>query len=436
MVKDPHVDAEKELNKAELYFDSEYYKKAGKSFKSAGDLYFKLNEFKIARESYSYAAKSFDFENRSDLTIEALRNAGDSSILINDFSTSNKFFKNTIRFIPDLRKVENRNLYFLFFSTLSYLCLFLEGKQDQGLDFIKEIRKDVESEYFKDSPYISLIKNLTIAIRDKNESYLNKIEQDLNQYDFSEAEQKLLKLVLALANANISLKINLSLDKDQYTTRDIINLTLNLDSTPIIDVSKYPFYDYNFKKLKITNITMSLSDNITPQEKQELPITLNHGEKYDFMFVLKAQFQVDDPFIGPFVVTCELDDIFLVYRKDSETIRPNIISPPPSLDISMKNLRPPLIDKSFPMEFLIENKSEGDASEISIITKLPQQLKLIRGALKKQMYSLSSNDKITWEINLKPIEAGDYIIELCIEFKDPDGNKYEEIKKFPLAIKL
>ena len=436
MGKDPHVDAEKELNKAELYFDSEYYKKAGKSFKSAGDLYFKLNEFKIARESYSYAAKSFDFENRSDLTIEALRNAGDSSILINDFSTSNKFFKNTIRFIPDLRKVENRNLYFLFFSTLSYLCLFLEGKQDQGLDFIKEIRKDVESEYFKDSPYISLIKNLTIAIRDKNESYLNKIEQDLNQYDFSEAEQKLLKLVLALANANISLKINLSLDKDQYTTRDIINLTLNLDSTPIIDVSKYPFYDYNFKKLKITNITMSLSDNITPQKKPALPITLNPGENYDFMFALKPQFQVDDPFIGPFVVTCELDDIFLVYRKDSETIRPNIISPPPSLDISMKNLRPPLIDKSFPMEFLIENKSEGDASEISIITKLPQQLKLIRGALKKQMYSLSSNDKITWEINLKPIEAGDYIIELCIEFKDPDGNKYEEIKKFPLAIKL
>jgi len=181
---------------------------------------------------------------------------------------------------------------------------------------------------------------------------------------------------------------------------------------------------------------MSLSDNITPQKKPELPIPLNLGENYDFMFALKPQFQVAEPFIGPFVITCELDDIFLVYRKDSEIIKPNIVSPPPSLEISMKNLRPPLIDKSFPMEFLIENKSKGDANEISIITKLPQQLKLIRGALKKQMYSLSSNDKITWEINLKPLEAGDYIIELDIEFKDPDGNKYEVIKKFPLAIKL
>jgi len=171
MGKDPRVDAEKELNKAELYFDNEQYKKAGKSFKSAGDSYFKLREFKIARECYSYAAKSFDFESKSDITIEALRSAGDSSLFIEDFSTSNKFFKNTIRFIPDLYKVENRNLYYLFFSTLSYLCLFLEGKQDQGLEFIKEIRKDVESEHFKDSPYIGLIKDLTIAIRDKNEKY-------------------------------------------------------------------------------------------------------------------------------------------------------------------------------------------------------------------------------------------------------------------------
>ncbi len=436
MGKDPHVDAEKELNKAELYFDNEQYKKAGKSFKTAGDLYFKLNEFKIARECYSYAAKSFDFENRSDITIETLRNAGDSSLLIDDFSTSSKFFKNTIRYIPDLRKVENRNLYYLFYSTLSYLCLFLEGKQDQGLDFIKEIRKEVESDYFKESPYIGLIKNLTIAIRDKNESYLTKIEQDFNQYDFSQAEQKLLKTVLALANAYISLKTNLKLDKDQYTTRDIITLTLNIDSTPIVDVSKYSFYDYSFKKLKITNITMSLSDNITPQKKPELPITFNPGEEHDFQFLLKPHFQVAEPSIGPFVITCELDDKFIVYRKDLEIIKPNIISPPPSLEVSMKNLRPPLIGQSFPMEFLIENKSEGDALELNVVLEFPNQLKVMRGTTKKQIYSLSSNENITWEISLKPLEAGDYLIKMDINFKDPDQNLIEETKSFPFAIKM
>lgn len=436
MGKDPHIDAQKELNKAELYFDNENYKKAGKSFKSAGDSYFKLSEFKIARECYSYAAKSFDFENRSDITIEVLRKAGDSSLLIDDFSTSNKFFKNAIRYIPDLRKVENRNLYYLFYSTLSYLCLFLEGKQDQGLVFIKEIRKEVESDFFKESPYIGLIKDLTIAIRDKNENYLTQIEQNFNLYDFSKAEQKLLKLVLALANAHISLKTNLKLDKDKYTTRDIINLTLHVDSRPIVSVSKYPFYDYSFKEMKITNITMSLSDNITPQKKPELPITINPGEEYNFQFSLKPHFQIAEPSIGPFMITCELDDKFLVYRKDSEVIKPNIVSPPPSLEVSMKNLRPPLIDQSFPMEFLIENKSEGDALELNVELEFPEQLKVMRGTTKKQIYSLSSNENITWEISLKPLEAGDYIIKMEIKFKDPDQNLIEDSKSFPFAIKM
>ena len=436
MGKDPLLDAEKELNKAELYFDNEQYKKSGKLFRSAGDLYFKLNEFKIARECYSYAAQSFDFENRSDLAMEALRNAGDSSLLIDDFSTSNKFFKNTIRHIPHFRKVENRNFYFLFFSTLSYLCLFLEGKQDQGLDFIKQIKKDVDGEYFKDSPYISLIKNLTIAIRDKNDEYLEKIEKDFNQYNFNEPEQKLLKLVLAVAKAHISIITNLSLDKDQYTTRDIINFTLNVDTTPIIKISKYPFYNYDFKDVKISNIILSLSDNIMAQKKPELPISLKPGENYNFIFALKPQFQVEEPFIGPIVLTFEFDDKFLVYLEDTEKIIPNIISPPPSLDISMKNLRPPLIGQSFPMEFLIENKSEGDALELSIEIEFPEQLKVMRGTTKKQIYSLSSNEKITWEIALKPSEAGDYIIKMDIKFKDPDQNLIEETKTFPFAIKM
>ena len=436
MGKDPHIDAEKELNRAELYFDGEQYKKAGKYFKSAGELYFKLNEFKIARECYSYAAKSFDFEDRPDLTIENLRNAGDSSLLIDEFSISNKFFKTTIRHIPSLKKAENRNFYFVFFSSLSYLCLFLEGKQDQGLEFIKEVKKDIDGEYFKDSLYISLIKNLAIAIRDKNPVYLDKIETAFNQYNYSEAEQKLLKLVLAVGRAQISLITKLTLDKDKYTTRDIILLTINIDATPIIQVSKNPFYDYKFKEITISNLSLSLSDNITAQKKPELPISLKPEENHDFLFALKPQFQLDEPFIGPIIITCEFDNKFIAFREDKEIFKPNIISPPPSLQVSMKNLRPPLIGQTFPMEFLIENKSEGDALELNIEIEFPEQLKIMRGTIKKQIYSLASNETINWELNLKPTEPGDYIIKMEIKFKDPDQNIIDEAKEFPFAIKM
>jgi hypothetical protein len=119
-----------------------------------------------------------------------------------------------------------------------------------------------------------------------------------------------------------------------------------------------------------------------------------------------------------------------------EIINPTIVSPPPSLEISMKNLRPPLIDKSFPMEFLIENKSEGDALELYIEIEFPEQLKVMRGTTKKQIYSLASNETINWELSLKPTEAGDYIIKMEIKFKDPDQNLIEETKSFPFAIKM
>jgi hypothetical protein len=102
----------------------------------------------------------------------------------------------------------------------------------------------------------------------------------------------------------------------------------------------------------------------------------------------------------------------------------------------MKNLRTPLIDQSFPMEFYIENHSEGDALDLYLEIQFPEQLKVMRGTTKKQIYSLSSNDKITWEITLKPIEMGDYTINMDLKFKDPDQNLIEEKKIFPFSIKL
>lgn len=434
MGKDPQITAQKELDKAELYYYAAQYKKAGKYFASAGDQFFKLHEYKIARECFSYAAKSFDFLNSYYLAMEAFRNAGDSSLFIRDFSSSNKFYKQALRFVPSLRR--DNDYYYILFSSLSFLCLFLEGKQDQGLTFLKEIRKSVDNNYFKESPLIGLVKDILIAIRDKNDQYLKKIEREFEQYNFSEGEKNLLKLVLALAKVLNSLKTKLILDRDQYTTRDIINLTINLDTSSIIDVSKYSFYNYEFKKLTISNIVTSFSDNITAQKKPDLPLTLKPGENYDFKFALKPHFQVEKPFIGPIVLTCEFDDNLTAFYENPEKIIPNIISPPPSLEISMKNLRPPLIGQTFPMEFLIENNSEGDALELELNIEFPKELKVMRGTTKKQIYSLSSNDAMSWELSLRPNEAGDYNIIMDLKFKDPDQNQIEETKNFPFSIKL
>jgi tetratricopeptide (TPR) repeat protein len=436
MGKDRYANAEKVLNKAELYLENESFKKAGKNFKSAGDLYLELNQLKIAKECYFYASKSYLNEKKYELVIENLRNAAGTSIFLEDYESSYKFFKNAAQYVSNFRKIENRNYYYLLYSTLSYLCLFLGGKQEIGLDFIKEIRKNVESEYFKDSSHISLVKNLEIALRDKNNKYLKIVEENYETFDFNDSEKFLLKKVIALAKCNNSLKIEIILDKEQYTTRDIITLTISMDTSPLLQIIKNSFYNINFNELKVTNIILNVSDNITAQKKPQLPLTLKIGDKDDFIFLIKPHFQLETPFIGPIILTCEIDKKFVFNHEIKDIIKPNIISPPPSLDITMKNLRPPLIGKTFPMEFFIENKSEGDALDLTIEIEFPDQLKVMRGTTKKQIYSLSSNENLTWELNLKPTEPGDYVIKMDMKFKDPDGNNIESKEEFPFAVKL
>ena len=73
---------------------------------------------------------------------------------------------------------------------------------------------------------------------------------------------------------------------------------------------------------------------------------------------------------------------------------------------------------------------------MKLVVEFPEQLKVMRGTTNKQIYSLRSNEDIKWEINLKPLEAGDYVIKIFIKFMDPDQNKIEEIKEFPFSIKL
>ena len=193
---------------------------------------------------------------------------------------------------------------------------------------------------------------------------------------------------------------------------------------------------YPTKELKISKIGLQLSDNFTFHKKPELPIIITPGQSHQIDLLIKPHFQMDKPSIGPIKLVSEINGKLKFLYDYSEILYPNLISPPPTLDISLKNLRPPLIGQSFPLEILIENKSEGEALDLNIEIVFPENLKVMRGTLKKQIYSLRTNENIRWEINLKPIEAGDYSVKIKALFKDPDQNQIGETKDFPLSIKL
>ncbi|MFW9948119.1 MAG: hypothetical protein ACFFDX_14945, partial [Candidatus Odinarchaeota archaeon] len=233
----------------------------------------------------------------------------------------------------------------------------------------------------------------------------------------------------------LSLISELSLDKELYTTNENISLKVNIDTKPLLSITQNPFFSYNIETFEIIKSNLHLSDNLSSSKKPIIPIDLEVGKTYDLDFIIKPHFQLDNPFIGPLSLTFEINNN-LIFIYETVKIVPNLISPPPTLEISTKNLRPPLIEQTFPLEILVQNQSQGEALDVNIDAEFPEQLKLMRGTTTKKIYSLRSNEEIRWEVNLKPLEAGDYIFKLFIKFKDPDQNLIEETKEFPISIKL
>ena len=429
-------DIQKQLKKAEQLYKAMQYKRAAKLFNTVGGNFLKLGDYELAKDCFFNAVKSAINEDKYLSGLEFLRNAGNASLFSNNFSEAFQFFKEALNYIPSLKSSSDRNHLFILFSTLSYLCLFVEGKQEEGLSLVKKTKTYVDDTYFKENNLIKLIKDLTVATKDKNENYIKKIQKEFVEFNFHDGEIILAKRALVLAKTIVSLITQLSLDKKIYTTNDTINLTIDINTKPLLNITKDTFYDYSIKELKITKIGLQLSDNFTVHKKPELPIIISSGHNHQINLLIKPHFQMEKPYIGPIILTSELDGILKFFYEFSEIIYPNLISPPPSLDISIKSLKPPLIGQTFPLEILIENKSEGEALDLNIEIEFPENLKVMRGTLKKQIYSLRSNENIKWEINLKPLEAGDYSIKIKALFKDPDQNQIGETKDFPLSIKL
>jgi len=429
-------DIEKQHLKAVRLSRALQNKRAAKIFDSVGDSYLNLGNFDLARDCYINAAKCSIKEEKFLIGLEFYRKAGTASLFNDQILEANGFYREAINYISKLRSASYRNQNFLLFSSLSYLCLFIKGEQKEGLKLVKKIKKSVDDLYFKENPLIRLISNLTMVTKEKNEKYVERIKKDFHNLKLREAEISLVKQALVIAKTISSLITKLKFDKNVYTTNEIINLALIIDSKPLLEISNQKFYNYKLDELKITKVRVTLSENLAMHKKPEIPQIIVIGKNRNIELLIKSHFQMENSKIGPILLSGELNSSLIFKYEISQQLKPNLISPPPSLDISIKNLRTPLIDKTFPLEILIENKSEGDALNLNIEISFPEQIKVMRGTLKKQIYSLKSNERINWEINLKPVEAGDYIIIITSKFNDPDQNSIEEVKEFPLPIKL
>jgi len=431
MGKDP----EEQFLKAQQLFRAHQFKKSGKKFHNAGMSFLELEDYLHAKSSFLNGANAFIEAQKDEPVLVLLRLASEVSLLTDDYIGANNVYKQTMEIISNLKKSDDRNYNYILFSVLAYFCLFVNGRQNEGLDYLKRMQKKVDSNYFKESNLIQLVTDLTVAHRDKNQKIIDKVRNDINSYRLREEELLLLKKVILIIQSQIRLEPRVELDKKEYTTNELINLTINFDTSPLIKEFEDSFYDFTVTTFEVSKVLIEMSDNLSLNKKPNFPIEISLGENNPINFLLKPHFQMDKPFIGPIHISCVLNNnLIFIYEIDAVEI--NLTSPLPTLDISIKNLRPPLIGQSFPLEVLIENKSDGEALDVKVEVEFPEFLKVMRGTVEKQIYSLRSNEELKWELNVKPIEAGDYIIEVRVKFKDPDQNDIDQVKQFPFSIKL
>ncbi len=435
MGKDPRTDAQNQLAKAENFFKARLFKKSGKAFYQAGNSFMKLEEYESAKNCYLYGAQTqIELEKYGD-AVTFNRLAGDCCLYAKNYGEAKKIYRDSLNIISKEKNSSGKELHYILFPVLSYLCSSIESKREEGLDFIKKYQKKVDSDFFKNTPLIQLVTDLTIALRNNNKTLLDKIRENADNYKLTLIENNLLKKTLLLANSLLNLTSSFLLDKNSYTTNDIINIKLSVKTKVLSQISNDKFFEHQLQSIKITEIHFKLSDNLSVNKKPQQPIDIPIGSDIELDFVLKPHFQMDDPYIGPFSLTFELDNI-LTFVYNTDVIIPTLISPPPSLDLSLKNLRPPLIGQSFPLEVLIENKSDGEALDVNIDIEFPEELKVMRGTINKQIYSLRKNEEMKWELSIKPLEAGDFTISFYIKFNDPDQNLIELTKEFPYSIKM
>ncbi len=427
--------AKKNFNKADRYYEIKNFKKAAKLFVKSGEELKQAEQYKAAEEALVRASKAFGFINDYDNMAEYQRQAADVCIMLNDISKARRYFKLASKYALMGKEDKNRDFVAIVTACFSYLCLFLLGRQDEGINYLKSAKRQVDGFTFKENLLVQLIKNITIAIRDRKENYLKVIEEDFEKFKFRPSEGILIKYALVLAKSHILMETKFNFKRKEYTSDEKIEFSLHINTEKLVDISESKFLDYKIEKISFINMGVAQSDNLSVIKKPKLPIELRSGGKTTCELISVPNYPDLNSFIGPILLTCQIND-FLTFFVKTKVNTIKISSPPPQLGVFFKQLKPPIINQSFPLEITVSNKSTGEAVEVEINLDFPEELKVMRGTTQKQIYSIRSGEEIKWEVQVKPLEPGDFSITTNVKYKDGDGNLTDKTKDFPMLIKL
>ncbi len=431
MPKDTRKEAEKILDEAEALLAHEKFSKAGKEFRKAGEMFSELNDHKVAEQCFYYAAKSFLSSEKFHDAAEVQRSAANACILLNDYKKAEKYYQVAAKYA-----LRGDNVFEgILNGSFAYLCMFIQGQQDRGLEYIKQVKSNVPFDDFKDNRLVQLVRSLTLSIVDRNKEELINLEQTISKYKFRAPEFQVIQRAIVLARVHLSLEIRLQFPKTKYITDETIEFKCDVDTSQLVNITVPPGLDLSVKEVTVKDVGVVLSENLSLKRKPVCPFVLVAGEKKTFDFNLRANYPSEQSYAGPVVLTCGIGDVVFFAKSPAQPLV--VTSPPARLGIFMKPAGTPIIGKTFPMDITLTNESDGEATNIELDIEFPSNLTLMRGLPKKTFYSIAAHEKISFQVALQPSEAGETPIKVTMTFKDADGNVMgPHTAELPFEVKL
>ncbi|OLS13827.1 MAG: hypothetical protein RBG13Loki_2588 [Promethearchaeota archaeon CR_4] len=431
MPKDVRKEAEKLLAEAERLLEHEKFKKAGKEFRQAGDMFFELADYNVAEQCYFYAAKAFLGADKLSDAAEVQRSAANACILLNDYKKAEKYYQVAAKYF--LRA----EMFFegILNGSFAYLCIFVQGKQDRGLEYIKQVKQNVPFDDFKENQLVQLVRSLTLSIVDHNREELLKIEQTVPQIKMRNPELSIIQRAIILARVYLALGFELQFTKTKYITDEIIEFKCLVDTTQLASINVPPILKLSVKEITVKEVEVVLSENFAVKRKPVTPFPIIGPERKILEFQLRANYPLEKSFVGPVILTYVIGDV--VFSAKSPTKSLVVTSPPARIGIFMKPEGSPLINKTFPMDITLTNESDGEATNIELEITFPPNLQLMRGLPKKTIYSIAAHERVSFQVMLQPTEAGETPVKVTMSFKDADGNvNGPQTAELPFEIKL
>ncbi|MHA1674793.1 MAG: hypothetical protein ACTSYI_14355, partial [Promethearchaeota archaeon] len=250
------------LNKAEILLDNGAHKKSASHFKKAGELFDELEEWKIAEQCFFYSSKSYTRLGKYYQAALMQRNAANNTLRDNNYQKARDYFdvgaKSVLK--ADVSRLDEfvaENIGFAF------LCYFVQGRYQDGISYVKRFKTRIDPELFNSNLMLIIAQNVTNAVVNKDESYIDTLLDEYSLFKFTEMENLIIKDALIVALASLMVRVEMNFTETEFQRETIIEVTPEIDTGRLTEFKSYDILPHKFSALEISDLRIKMGDNLS-----------------------------------------------------------------------------------------------------------------------------------------------------------------------------